>query len=93
MEIKISCSIFNIDLICFVFLGSTIIILALCATVVFSHPVNRSVDLSNPCFVFAKQIPSPSNGVPLRKSIKDLIARTLGLKIEARNIQTYVSDL
>jgi hypothetical protein len=31
--------------------------------------------------------------VPLSKSIKDLIARTSGLKIEAENIQAYVSKV
>jgi hypothetical protein len=65
----------------------------LCATVVFSHPVKRSIELSNPCGVFAEQSPSPSNGVPLSKSIKDLIARTTGLKIKAEKMKAYVSDI
>ncbi|XP_060602934.1 uncharacterized protein LOC132755998 isoform X2 [Ruditapes philippinarum] len=67
-----------------------IIISAICASVIFTAPVKRSIDLNNPCFVLAEQTPSPSNGVPLSKSIKDLIARTSGLKIEAENIQTYL---
>jgi hypothetical protein len=88
MKIKISLFLFV-----FIFLGSFIIISALCATVVYSHPVKRSIELSNPCFVLAEQSPSLSNGVPLRKSIKDLKARVSGLKIEAHNIQAYVSDI